>query len=217
MKEENTSETLFDGLDQLIHEIRGQKVMLDADLAKVYGVTTSRLNQQVKRNPSRFPSDFIFQLTSAEYDALMLQIATSKAGRGGRRKLPYAFTEHGAIMASMVLNTARAVQMSVFVVRAFARIRAMLTARQEWVSALAALETELKDRLDVHEAAIVTILQRVMDIIDPPALPAPPAKKIGYHVREPRADYHMPVPTTTPAARSAVGGTGRSTARSVPG
>ncbi len=176
-------------LDRLIYEIRGQKVMLDADLAAVYGVTTARLNQQVKRNQERFPSDFVFQLARAEYESLMLQFATSKAGRGGRRKLPYAFTELGAVMASMVVNTPRAVQMSVFVVRAFARMRALLAERREWVSARRALEKELKDRLDVHEAAIVTILQRVMDILDPPARPKPPRKGIGFHVKEAHGRY----------------------------
>jgi hypothetical protein len=129
----------IDRFEDFIYEIRGQKLMLDVDLASVYGVTTARLNQQIKRNHERFPGDFVFQLTSVEYQSLMLQIATSKSGRGGRRKLPYAFTEHGAIMASMVLNAERAVQMSVYVVRAFARMRALLGEREEWLSALRSL------------------------------------------------------------------------------
>jgi hypothetical protein len=153
------------------------------------GVTTARLNQQIKRNHERFPGDFVFQLTSVEYQSLMLQIATSETGRGGRRKLPYAFTEHGAIMASMVLNAERAVQMSVYVVRAFARMRALLGERQEWLGALRSLEKELRERVDSHEAAIVSILQRLMDIIDPPALPEPPKKKIGFHVKEACGQY----------------------------
>jgi ORF6N domain len=181
--------TEIDRLEGLIYEVRGQKVMLDADLASVYGVTTARLNQQVKRNQQRFPTDFAFQLSRAEYHSLMLQIATSKAGRGGRRKLPYAYTEHGAIMASMVLNAERAVQMSVYVVRAFARMRALLGERQEWLSALRSLEKELRERVDVHEAAIVSVLQRLMDVIDPPALPEPPKKEIGFHVKEARGRY----------------------------
>jgi ORF6N domain len=174
----------IDRLETLIYEVRGQKVMLDADSASVYGVTTARLNQQVKRNPERFPSDFVFQLTPAEYQSLMLQIATSKTRRGGRRKLPYAFTEHGAIMASMVLNAERAVQMSVYVVRAFVRMRALLGERREWLNALRSLEKELRERVNSHEAAIVSILQRLMDIIDPPALPEPRKKEIGFHVKE---------------------------------
>ena len=91
--------TRIDPLESLIYVIRGWRVMLDADLARIYGVTTALLNQQVKRNRERFQADFVFQLTGAEFAGLMLQNATSKKGRGGRRKLPYAFTEHGAIMA----------------------------------------------------------------------------------------------------------------------
>jgi ORF6N domain len=140
MASEKAATLEIDRLENFIYEIRGQKVMLDAGLASVYGVTTARLNQQVKRNQERFPGDFVFQLTSVEYQSLMLQIATSKTGRRGRRKLPYAFTEHGAIMASMALNAERAVQVSVYVVRAFARMRALLGMRQEWVSALRSLE-----------------------------------------------------------------------------
>ena len=99
--------------------IRGQRVILDADLATLYGVTTSRLNEQVKRNIERFPADFAFRLSRQEFDGLMSQFATSNVGRGGRRKLPYTFTEHGAIMAASVLNSKQAVQISVFVVRSF--------------------------------------------------------------------------------------------------
>src|SRR5204863_2856981 len=137
----------------------------------------------VKRNESRFPKDFVFQLTRREYEVLRCQIGTLKKGRGEHRKYsPYAFTEHGAIMAANVLNSPRAVQMSVFVVRAFLKMRALLGDKQELAQKLASLEKELKKRLDVHEAVIVTILQRVMDIIDPPALPAPPPKpRIGFN------------------------------------
>ena len=174
MASKKSATAQIDHLEQVIYEVRGQKVMLDADLASVYGVTTARLNQQVKRNQERFPTDFVFRLTSAEYQSLILQNATSKTGRGGRRKLPYAFTEHGAIMASMVLNSEQAIQMSVYVVRAFARMRSLLGERTEWVTALRLLEKELRERLNVQEAAIVSILQRLMDIIDPPALPEPP-------------------------------------------
>jgi hypothetical protein len=146
MASEKAATLEIDRLENFIYEIRGQKVTLDADLASVYGVTTARLNQQVKRNQERFPGDFVFQLTSVEYQSLMLQIATSKTSRAGRRKLSYAFTEHGAIMASMVLNAERAVQMSVYVVRAFARMRALVGERQEWLSALRSLEKELRER-----------------------------------------------------------------------
>jgi ORF6N domain-containing protein len=176
-------------LSQLIHEIRGQKVMLDEDLAEVYGTTTKALNQAIKRNVHRFPSDFAFQLTRQEVTTLRSQFVTSK-GSGGRRYLPYVFTEHGAIMAASVLNSPRAVQMSVFVVRAFVKMRAVLSDSRELARKLAALEKELKERLGVHESAIVTVLQRVMDILDPPALPEPPPKKdIGFQVKERKSHY----------------------------
>ena len=185
-----------DSLDRLIYEIRGQKVMLDADLAEIYGVTTKALNQAAKRNRNKFPSDFMFQLTATEFEDMRSQIVTasdrSQFATGSKRNvryLPFAFTEHGAIMAANVLNSPRAVQMSVFVVRAFLKMRAVLSDNRELARKLAALETELKERLDVHEAAIVTILQRVMDIIDPPALPAPPKKDIGFQLKEARGRY----------------------------
>jgi phage regulator Rha-like protein len=186
-----------DQLGQLIYEIRGERVMLDSDLASIYGVETKALNRAVKRNRSRFPKDFVFQLSENEwknlkyqigtsssnrkYQSLRYQIGTSSLSHGGRRSPPYVFTEHGAIMAANVLNSRRAVQMSVFVVRAFLKMRALLGDKRELAEKLAALEKELKKRLDVHEAVIVTILQRVMDIIDPPVLPPPPPKPhIGF-------------------------------------
>jgi hypothetical protein len=184
-------------LGRLIYEIRGERVMLDSDLASIYGVETKALNRAVKRNRHRFPKDFVFQISENEWKNLRYQIGTSSSGRedqslryqtgtsssrhGGRRRRPYVFTEHGAIMAANVLNSRRAVQMSVFVVRAFLKMRALLGDKRELAQKLASLEKELKKRLDVHEAVIVTILQRVMDIIDPPALPPPPPKpRIGF-------------------------------------
>ncbi len=174
--------SLTANLDKLIYEVRGQRVMLDSDLAEIYNVSTKRLLEQIRRNVDRFPRDFAFQITRDEDQVLRSQIATLKTGRGQHRKyLPFVFTEHGAIMAANVLNSPRAVQMSVFVVRAFLRMRSLLGDKRELARQLAALEKELKQRLDVHEAAIVTILQRVMDIIDPPALPPAPSKpRIGF-------------------------------------
>jgi hypothetical protein len=115
--------TVLEPVEPLIREIRGERIILDADLARVYGVPTKRLNEQVRRNAERFPQDFMFRLTETEADSLRSQIATSNAGRGGRRYLPYAFTEHGAIMAAYILNSPRAVKMGVFVVRAFVALR----------------------------------------------------------------------------------------------
>ncbi|MBN1101993.1 MAG: ORF6N domain-containing protein [Deltaproteobacteria bacterium] len=179
-------------VESLIFAIRGQRVILDADLARIYGVPTKRLNEQVRRNADRFPSDFLIQLTTPEakeIQGLRSQFATLKRGQHIKH-LPYAFTEHGAIMAATVLNSPEAIQMSVFVVRAFVRMRALLGDTRELARRLAALEQELKERLDVHEVAIVSILQRVMDLIDPPVEPKPtPRKKIGFEIKEPRTRY----------------------------
>ncbi len=170
-------------VEETIMLIRGQKVILDSDLAKLYGVTTKRLNQQVKRNCDRFPTDFMFRLTreeKAEVVANCDHLAMLKFSK----TLPYAFTEHGAIMAANVLNSPRAVQMSVFVVRAFVRMRSIMNDTRELARRLSMLEKELKERLDVHESAVVSILQRMMDIIDPPELPGPPRKTIGFEIKE---------------------------------
>ena len=128
--------------------------MLGVDLAELYGVLTWRLNEQVKRNQGRFPIDFVFQLTTEENDALTSQIARSKIGRGGRRILPYAFTEHGAIMAAMVLNSPRAVEMSVHVVRAFVRLREMIASNKELAKRLDELEKKYDSQFKVVFDAI---------------------------------------------------------------
>ena len=143
-------------IERAILLIRGEKVILDADLAALYGVETRRLNEQVIRNLHRFPDDFMFQLTRQELRALISQFAISNGGRGGRTKLPYAFTEHGAIMAASVLNTPRAVEMSVFVVRAFVRLRAFLATHKELADKLA----ELERKLESHDEQIVAIIAR---------------------------------------------------------
>lgn len=133
-------------VEDRIRVIRGHKVILDADLAELYDVPIKRLNEQVKRNLERFPEDFMFALTQEEWESLRSQIATLKSGRGQHRKyLPYVFTEHGAIMAASVLNAPRAVEVSIYVVRAFIRLREALTSNQELATKLDALEqkTEL--------------------------------------------------------------------------
>jgi hypothetical protein len=164
-----------------IHGVQGQKVILDFDLARIYGVTTARLNQQVKRNQERFPKDFVFRLTKHEYENLMLQIATSSSGYGGRRKLPYAFTEHGAIMAATVLNSPQAVQMSLFVVRAFVKLRDALASHRE----LARKLEELEKKYDAQFKVVFEAIRQLM------TEPEPRRKQIGFHVRERGAKYKV--------------------------
>ena len=168
--------------DSRIFLLRGHRVILDTDLAELYGVAVKRLNQQVNRNAKRFPGDFLFRLTARENDTLRLQNATSNSGsRGGRRYLPHAFTEHGAIMAATVLNSARAIEMSIFVVRAFARMREALAANQLIITKL----TELERRLESHDIEIQDLLEAIRLLMAPPpragrrigfALPADSAK-----------------------------------------
>lgn len=148
-----------------IYLIRGQKVMLDADLAKLYGVTTKRLNEQVRRNIDRFPGDFMFQLNAREYDFLRSQIATSKSqpGSGGRRYLPYVFTEHGAIMAASVLGSERAVQTSIYVVRAFVQLREMLASNKSLAHKL----NELERKLATHDRAITELIEAIRQLMTP--------------------------------------------------
>jgi hypothetical protein len=183
MPKKKQAAAILEPVEPLLREVRGERVILDSDLARVYGVPTFRFNEAVKRNQERFPSDFRFQLTQVESDHLISQIAISSSGHGGRRKLPWAFTEHGAIMAANVLNSPQAVQMSVFVVRAFLKMRAALTDTKSLAKKLADLETDLKSRLDVHEIAIVEVLQRVMAILDPPPQPEPPKREMGFHTK----------------------------------
>jgi len=178
---ENFMSNQIEIITSVIHAVRGKKVILDADLAKLYGVPTKAFNRQVKRNAQKFPDDFMFQLTPAEFESLRCQIGTSNK-RGGRRFLPYAFTENGAIMAANVLNSPEAVRMSVFVVRAFVKMRELLGGTKELARQLADLEKKLTARLDGHEIAIVDVLRQIMEILDPPTPPEAPRRQIGFHV-----------------------------------
>lgn len=159
---------------QSILIVRGQKVLLDADLAALYGVATKRLNEQVRRNRERFPEDFMFQLSDDEYASLRSHFAISNSSRGGRRYLPYVFTEHGAIMAAAVLNTPRAVEVSIYVVRAFVQLREMLASNKE----LARKLNELERKLATHDQAIAGILNTIRELMKPPA--PPPKRRIGF-------------------------------------
>jgi phage regulator Rha-like protein len=156
--------------------IRGHKVVLDADLAQLYGVQTKRLNEQVKRNTERFPEDFVFQLTEEEAESLRSQIATSNRSRGGRRYRPYAFTEHGAIMAANVLNSARAIHMSVYVVRAFVRLREILASNRM----LAEKFAELERKVASHDGYIRSLFEAIRQLMSPPAASG---RRIGFEVK----------------------------------
>ena len=183
-KSEKTEQSLVpvEAIASAILVLRGQRVILDADLAKLYGVTTARLNQQVRRNLDRFPEDFVFQLGQDEYDGLMLQFATSKIGRGGRRKLPLAFTEHGALMAASVLNSPRAVEVSVYVVRAFIKLREILYSHADLAHKL----DELERRVDRHDDEIGALIEAIRELLAPPDSPS---GKLGFRLKERRAKY----------------------------
>ncbi len=168
---------------QRIRLIRGQRVILDTDLAAFYGETTKRFNQQVNRNLARFPAGFMFQLDEEEFVSLRLQIATSNAdgsirggvggGRGGRRYAPLAFTEHGAIMASMVLNSPRATELSIYVVQAFVELRSMLATNRELSSKLHALERKVSK----HDDSIGELIEAMQKLL---AMPEVHQRPIGF-------------------------------------
>ncbi|MBU4201000.1 MAG: ORF6N domain-containing protein [Verrucomicrobia bacterium] len=192
-------------VEDSIHTIRGQKVILDCDLARIYGVPTKRLNEQVGRNAARFPSDFVFQLTLEEAANLRSQIATSSlqpvdnqgdnsnwsqfATSSGKYRgityRPFAFTEHGAIMTANVLNSSQAIQMSVFVVRAFIKMREHLLKGAEMEKRLADIEKLLLS----HDTDLRDLYQKIRPLLLPP--PEPLRKQIGFRVQESRAKYSV--------------------------
>ena len=160
--------------------VRGHKVLLDSTLAALFGVETRRLNEQVRRNRERFPDDFLIELNAAEFVHLKSQFATSSWG--GRRKLPFAFTEHGAIMAASVLNSPRAIDMSIYVVRAFVRLREAIAGNQELARKFDELERRMQQKLESHDQAIVGILKAIRELMTPPQ---PPKKRpIGFVTHE---------------------------------
>ncbi len=163
-------------IDIPIHTVRGQRVVMDSDLAALYGVTTGRFNEAVKRNLKRFPEDFAFQITPEEMLLLISQNAISKTeGRGGRRTPPRVFTEHGALMAASVLNSDRAISMSVYVIRAFIEIREQIAANALILKRLA----EIDNTLLIHDASLRDIYKKLMPLLAPP--PSAPRKPIGFH------------------------------------
>jgi ORF6N domain len=158
-------------IQQRIYLMRGQKVMFDRDLAELYQVSTGNLNLAVRRNPTRFPADFMFQLTKEEYENLRLQTAISSWG--GRRYMPFAFTEHGVAMLSSVLSSDRAVQMNISIVRAFVRLRDMLATHKHLATRIGKLEINQK-----QHASVITILAE--EIEDIKRLPETPKRRIGF-------------------------------------
>ena len=160
-------------IEQRIFLVRGQKVMLDADLAELYRVPTKSLNLAVKRNADRFPEDFMFQLTDDDVAGLRFHFETSKRGRGGRRYAPYAFTEQGVAMLSSVLRSPRAVQVNIAIMRTFVRLREMLLSNAELARKLAALENK-------YDAQFKVVFDAIRELMLPPD---PPRRKIGFHPR----------------------------------
>ncbi|HEY8249785.1 MAG TPA: ORF6N domain-containing protein [Burkholderiales bacterium] len=163
-------ETLPTRISQRIVSIRGQRALLDADLAALYGVETRVLLQAVRRNHSRFPRDFMITLRNQDVAALRSQFVISKrAGRGGRAYAIHAFTDYGAIMAASVLNSRRAIEVSIFVVRAFVQVRESLAERKELGRRLDELEGRVEQRLGAHDRAISEILEAIRQLMAPPA------------------------------------------------
>jgi len=202
MKKKTMSQAVAD-FRNLIVQVRGVPVILDSDLAKAYGVTTKALNQAVKRNRERFPDEFVFVINPQEVTSLISQTVISSytpmrsqfvtaSEKRNDRYLPYAFTEHGAIMAAMVLSSPQAVQMSVFVVQAFVAMRSMLLNQRDLAKQLADLERTLTERLDTHEHAISDIIQQIMLLLSPAQVTEveePQRPCIGFSIRERRTGY----------------------------
>lgn len=161
-------------IERSIYFFRGQKVIVDADLARLYQVPTSRLNEQVKRNRGRFPRDFMFQLTAEEASSLRSQIAISNSSRGGRRHRPYAFTEQGVAMLSSVLKSGRAVQVNIAIMRAFVKLREILATHHELAKRL----EELEGRFQQHDAQIQEVFEAIRALLAPQPHPGKP--RIGF-------------------------------------
>jgi hypothetical protein len=173
--------TTIDRIQQAIRLYQGHKVMLDFDLASLYGVTTRQLNRAVRRNAGRFPSDFMYVVDIQDVAALMYQIGTSKQGRGGRRKPVLAFTQEGVAMLSSVLRSERAVRVNIEIMRAFVRLRSMLSAHAD----LARRLDELERCYDEKFRAVFDVIRQLM------TPPEPTRKRIGFQVREKRAIYRV--------------------------
>jgi hypothetical protein len=172
-------------IEKLIHLARGEKVLLDADLARLYGVTTGALNRAVKRNVNRFPADFMFELTAEEAQILKCQIGISSFAHGGRRRsLPYAFTEQGVAMLSSVLRSERAVQVNVAIMRTFVGLRRLLAGNE----ALSRKLAELERRVEGHDKGIKSLFDAIRELMVPPE---GPRREIGFHIKEKSVPYRV--------------------------
>ncbi len=166
-----------DQIEPLVHVVRGQRVMLDSDLARLYGVTTSALNQAVRRNADRFPEDFAYPLTRQEVTNLLSQFVISSSSHGGKRNLPWVFTEHGVAMLSSVLRSPTAVHVNIEIMRAFVRLRRLMATPGELVEQL----TRLAQTVQMHDEQIQSIIQVLKAMQERPEEPRRP---IGFHVSE---------------------------------
>ncbi|MBI3332477.1 MAG: ORF6N domain-containing protein [Candidatus Omnitrophica bacterium] len=170
-----TQVILTDRIGRQIYLIRGHKVMLDSDLAELYGIPTFRLNEQVRRNTKRFPPDFMFQLTARESKSLRSQFAISKKrGRGGRRYAPLVFTEQGVAMLSSVLNSERAIQVNIVIMRVFVKLKQVFATHRPLARKLA----ELEHRLEGHDQEIRSLFEAIRELMKPPETPR---RRIGFH------------------------------------
>ena len=173
----NSSIVPIERIEKKIFLIRNQKIMLNSDIAKPYGTETKILNKAVSRNQDRFPKDFMFQLTSEEWSSLKFHSGTSKKGRGGRRFLPYAFTEQGIAMLSSVLNSKRAIQINIQIMRAFVKLREILSTHKELAQKLKKLEL----KIDSHDQQIQAIFEVINQLL---TTPEKPKRKIGFTIEE---------------------------------
>jgi len=171
-------------IERRILVVRGQRVLLDSDLAQLYGITTMALNQAVKRNRDRFPSDFAHQLTQQEFRNLISQTVISSSAYGGRRKLPWVFTEQGVAMLSSVLRSPMAVRVNIEIMRAFVRLRRLLATPGEIVAQL----TKLAETVEFHDDQIKVINEVLRKMMEPPAEPEKPKRRFGFHMPEPAND-----------------------------
>jgi hypothetical protein len=176
----NAGSQRSDQLTARIYFVRGQNVMLDTDLARIYAVTTKRLNEQLKRNKDRFPADFAFRLTAQQLSEMRSQIVTTSSDHGGRRNSPYVFTEHGAIMLASILNSKVAVAASVNVVRAFVAMREAISRNKKLADKLA----EIEARLDGHDETLQELFAAIRQLLDAPDEADGPRREIGFHVKD---------------------------------